>query len=180
MVGVPAAGAATTALLFGAGVAIVIVLVVALRGRLRALTLAGAVAAGALLLSLTAVPWIGWRFVEDLRTTTRLDAYERANMGPIQTYLPGYLLEGARPLIPAGASFSVAVGPSSANPLARSAFPALALVTLFPRASAPLDRAHWLLAWGVDPATLRDVTRIRVVHARQGPLPAVLLAERRK
>jgi hypothetical protein len=179
MVGVPAAGAVTNAVLFGAGFLLVAILAVTVRARLRALSLVEALVAAALLLSAVAVPWIGWRFVEDLRTTTQLDSYERANMGPVQAYLPGYLLDRARTAIPAGAGWAVAVGPSSANPLAQRTFASLALITLFPRPSEPIARTRWIIGWGVDPAHLRGVSTVRVVRPRQGSLPPVLLGERR-
>jgi hypothetical protein len=179
MLGVPAAGAATTALLFTAGILAAAVLAYLVRHRLRALDAAAGAVAAAFVLSLTAVPWIAWRFAEDLHTTTKLDPYERASMGPIQAYLPGYLVDGARARIPAGATWSAAVGPSKANPIARGAFASLVMITLFPRPSAALDRADWIVAWGVDPSRVAPVTGVRVVHAQQGPLPPVVIGRRR-
>jgi hypothetical protein len=175
MLGVPAATATTLVLLFGGGVAAVAVLCVLLRGRLGRVDGVGRVVAAALLLSLTALPWIGWRFAEDVHTTTGLDSYERANMGPIQAYLPGYLVNGARARIPTGATWAAAVGPSRANPVARGAFPSLVMITLFPRSSASIDRADWVVAWGEEPSTVARVTDVHVVHPRQGPLPPVVV-----
>jgi hypothetical protein len=178
MVGVPAAGTATTALLFAAGLVAACAVAVFLHSRLRGLEIASQVVAAAALLSIVALPWVGWRFVEDLRTTTKLDSYERENMGPIQAYLPGYLADGARARIPSAGTWAAAVGASAANPIARGAFPALLLTTLFPRVSAPVDRAGWIVAWGIDPACVAAVTDVHVVHARQGPLPPVVVAKR--
>jgi hypothetical protein len=180
MLGVPAASAATTAALLLAGIVAVAAAAVALRGRFRGLDAPARLVAAGLGLSLVALPWIGWRFVEDLRTTTKLDSYERANMGPIQAYLPGYLLDGARARIPADGTWAVAVGRSRANPLAQQAFPSLALVALFPRVSAPLGRAGWIVGFGADPASFTAVRGTEVVHARQGPLPPVVLAQTKR
>jgi hypothetical protein len=178
MLGVPTASTATIALLFAGGVLAAAVLCFLVRSRLRGADFAERVVAAGLLLSLTALPWIGWRFAEDVRTTTKLDSYERANMGPIQAYLPGYLVDGARTRIPVGATWAVAVGPSDANPIARGAFPSLVLTTLFPRPSVSIDRAAWVVAWGENPARVGRVSDVSVVHPRQGPLPPVVVARR--
>ncbi|MGZ4353416.1 MAG: hypothetical protein ACXVZ4_07715 [Gaiellaceae bacterium] len=180
MVGVPAASAATTLLLFVVGLAGVGLAAAVFRSRLRGLPLDARLATAALGLSLVAAPWLVWRFAEDLRTTTRYDSYERANAGPIQAFLPGYLVDGARSLIPPTASWATAVGPSDADPIAQKTFPALALVALFPRVSAPPSSADWIIGWGVDPRRVARVGRVAVAHPRQGPLPPVLVAPRRR
>jgi hypothetical protein len=180
MIGVPAASAATTALLFLVGIAAVVVGVFLLRRRAAGLTTEGRVVAAVLALSLVAVPWLAWRFAEDVSTTTGYDSYQRASAGPIQAYLPGYLVDGARSRIPAGATWSAAVGPGAGNAVARKAFPALVLTTLFPRVSAPAQTASWLVAWGVDPRRVARVSRVEVAHPRQGTLPPVLVAKARR
>lgn len=178
MVGVPAASAATTAALVLAGVLAASVLGAVLRRRLAPLRGEQRVVACAVALTVVAVPWVAWRFAEDLATTTKYDAYERANLGPIQAFLPGYLLDGARARIGPGDSWATVVGPSHANPIARQAFPALALASLFPRVSAQPAKADWIIAWGASPAGAARVERPVVVHPAQGPLPPVVLARR--
>ncbi len=180
MIGVPAAGAVTTALLVLAGLGVVAAAAFAVRRRVGGWGLETRVVAVAAGLSLAALPWIAWRFAEDLATTTRYDAYTRANAGPIQAYLPGYLADGARARIPPGATWAVAVGSSQANPVAQKAFPALVLITLFPRPSAPPGTASWIVGWGAPPASIVPVSRAVVVHPRQGPLPPVTVAKTRR
>jgi hypothetical protein len=157
VLGVPAASAATKAALFLLGSGLVAAALILLRGRLTGLRLEERLVVAAVALSLVALPWIGWRFVEDLRTTTRLDPYERANMGPIQAYLPGYVVSRARV---SGATWATQVGPVP-NQIARRAFPSLALISLFPRPSAPPGEADALLRYGFDP---EHPYRVVVVH----------------
>jgi hypothetical protein len=145
MLGVPAASAATTAALFFAGIIAVAFASYLARRRLRALETVERVIVACLALSLVALPWVGWRFVEDLRVTTKLDPYERANMGPIQAYMPGYLVQHVH----IRGTWTTDVGPTP-NEIARSAFPSLVLVKLFPQLSAPPGRADWIIRWGYD------------------------------
>ncbi len=180
MIGVPAASAATTALLFAIGAVAVAVAAAALRRRRHGLPPEARLVAAAVALSLVALPWVAWRFAEDLRTTTRFDAYERASMGPIQAYLPGYLVDGVRSRIPPGATWWADAGPAVPYSTARKAFPSLVLTTLFPRVSAPPRQASWIVAWGASPRAVRPVGRVRVAHPRQGPLPPVLVAKARR
>jgi hypothetical protein len=174
VLGVPAASAATTAALSLAGVVLAAVALFAFRRQLRALAVEERLVAAAAALSLLALPWIGWRFVEDLRTTTKLGSYERANMGPIQAYLPGYLVDGARGHVHGSWTPVVAAAP---NEVARKAFPSLVLTTLFPLPSAPPAKAAWIVGWGTPDAVGRNAI---VVHARQGPLPPVVVARTRR
>jgi hypothetical protein len=122
-----------------------------------------------------AVPYLVWRVVDDVRYTTALDPYERSAAGPIQAFLPGYLLDGADRLLPPDATYATSVGAGISSATARKAFPALATSSLFPRRSAPPDEAQWLVAWGVDRAKLRRLGAVSVVRAAEGSLPAVLV-----
>lgn len=177
MVGVPAASAATTALLVLAGLVAALVLARPAYRRFRPTGSEELLVAGALVVAVVALPWIGWRFVEDLSYTTKLDGYAARNAGPIQAYLPGYLADGAAKAIPPGATWATAVGGASANSIARQAFPSLVLVTLFPRASAPPSKAGWIVGWGAPPNRVAPVSRVQVVHPRQGPLPPVVVGK---
>lgn len=147
MLGVPAASAATTAALFLVGILVVALALYLVRSRLRRLETVERLVAASLALSLVALPWVGWRFVEDLRVTTKLDPYERENMGPIQAYMPGYLVQSVH----IRGTWTTDVGPHP-NEIARSAFPSLVLVKLFPQLSAPPGRADWVIRWGYDAA----------------------------
>lgn len=174
MYGVPAASLGTTLILFLIGAAVAAAAGFRIRRRYRSEEL---IVAAALVLSLVAVPWIAWRFGEDLSTTTRLDAYTRANAGPIQAYLPGYLLDKAKPVVAPAATWAAVTGPGLHNDVASRAFPALALVALFPRFSSPPESADWLLTAGVDPRAVTQVSNVRVIEAARGVLPPVRLAK---
>lgn len=174
MLGVPAASAATTALLFLLGLALVAVAGHLARRRLRPLRGVELLVAAGLALSLVGLPWIAWRFVEDLRYTTGLDAYDRASAGPIQAYLPGYLVDGARSRIPANGTWAAQAGPLS-NSIPAAAFPPLVLVTLFPRVSAPPATAGWILTLGAQPGTVARVRQTSVLRPATAELPAVRL-----
>ena len=127
-----------------------------------------------LAVTLGALPYLIWRFVEDLRVTTGLHGYAAESAGPIQAYLPGYLADGAQRLIPRDATYATVVGNIVPWPTARAAFPSLALKTLFPRRSVADPRAaDYVLAWGISPARVAAVDRIWVVRPRAGQYPAV-------
>src|SRR5437879_6366786 len=100
MLGVPASPGAFGWLVLALGAGGSVAVVGVLLPRLRRLPAAGVAAAGALALTCGVVPYLALRFVEDLRVTTRLDAYGASAAGPIQAYLPGYLVEGAQRHIP--------------------------------------------------------------------------------
>lgn len=174
MYGVPAASTATTAALFLVGIALAVVAGFRVRGRYRG---EERFVALAVVLSLIAVPWVGWRFAEDLSTTTRLDAYTRANAGPIQAYLPGYLVDAAKPVVGRRQTWAAVTGAGLGNSTAARAFPALVLTELFPRVSAPVRSADWLLAVGIEPRAVTHVTGVRVIETARGVLPPVRLAK---
>jgi hypothetical protein len=125
-------------------------------------------------------PYLVWRVVEDIRYTTRLDPYERQAAGPIQAFLPGYLVDGARTIVPPEDTYATVVGPTVPNAIARKAFPSLVLVSLFPRRSASRSDAQWIVAWGVPRQKLIRLGRVYVVHAALGPLPPVLAVRVRR
>ncbi|HZS62290.1 MAG TPA: hypothetical protein VFA43_23680 [Gemmatimonadaceae bacterium] len=177
MLGVPAASAATTALLVLCGLLLASALIVPARRFFRPSGNEEWLVFCAVGVAVVALPWIGWRFAEDLSYTTKLDSYSAQSAGPIQAYLPGYLASDAAKVIPRSATWATAVGASSANPIAQKAFPALVLITLFPRPSAPPHEAGWIVGWGAPPGRVARVKDARVVHPRQGPLPAVVVAK---
>jgi hypothetical protein len=149
-----------------------------LRRRIATATRASAAAAVAIALTVAAVPYVAWRFVEDLRVTTRLDAYGATAAGPIQAYLPGYLVDGAQRRIPRGATFATVVSPAIPWQPARAAFPALAMETLFPRVSVADPRsAGYVVTWGVAPGRVAPVSRTWVVRPRAGEYAAVYVGE---
>lgn len=176
MVGVPSASAATAALLLLLGLLIAVVAAYLGRRRLRALRGVDRFVTVIVAASLVSVPLLGWRVVKDMQYTTSLDPYERASAGPIQAFLPGYLVDGARSVIPADATWATGTGrvPSST---AASAFAPLAIVTLFPRVSADPARANWILTLGERPQAVAPVTRTRLLRPAVGLLPAAWLAE---
>jgi len=152
-----------------------------LRRRLSAAPRPTAAATVALALTIAAVPYVAWRFVEDVRVTTKLDAYGATAAGPIQAYLPGYLVDGAQRWIPRGATFATAVSPAIPWQPARAAFPSLAMQTLFPRISVTDPRsADYVVSWGMAPACVAPVSRTWVVRPRTGQYAAVYVGRVRR
>lgn len=152
-----------------------------LRPRLKAAAFPVATAEVALVLTAAALPFLAWRIVQDLRVTTGLDAYAAAAAGPIQAYLPGYLVDGAQRRIPVGATYATVVSPAVPWPAARAAFPSLAMETLFPRVSvADPRRAGYVLTWGLPPPRVVRVSRWWVVRPRAGEYAAVYVGEVRR
>jgi hypothetical protein len=181
LLGVPAApGAAGWALLALGAIAFVGAVAV-----LRRLLATGprptAVASIALALTVAAAPYVAWRFVEDLRVTTKLDSYGATAAGPIQAYLPGYLVDGAQRRVPLGATFATAVSPAIPWQAARVAFPSLAMQTLFPRVSVAAPRvADYVVTWGIPPASVARVSRTWIVRPRAGQYAAVYVGRVRR
>lgn len=134
-----------------------------------------------LLVTLAAAPYVCWRFVEDLRVTTRLDPYERAAAGPIQAYLPGYLVDGAVAHVPLEATVAAVASPRVPWAPARKAFPALVLETLFPRRTVAHPRnADYIITWGVKPQAVAPVSRVWTARPRVGDYPAVYVGKVRR
>lgn len=179
MLGVPSASPFLLAALFALGLAIVAGAWL-LGGRRRPDTAPELAVAVAVAAAVASLPYVGWRFVKDMQYTRSLDSYEQAAAGPIQSYLPGYLVDGARTVIPPGASYATVVGRSVPYADARDAFGPLALITLFPRQSVPVRDAQWLVAWGVSPSSVAPVGKVVVVQRRLGALPPVFVAKVRR
>jgi hypothetical protein len=179
MIGVPSASAATVALLLLAGIVFVALAAVIARRRLRSLGGVERVVAVALAASLASVPLLGWRIVKDLQYTTGLDAYTRANAGPIQAFLPGYLVDRARGVLPADATWATRTG-SVPSSTAAAAFSPLVLVTLFPRVSVEPARADWILTLGEEPQAVAPVRRTLLLRPAVGSLPAARLGQARR
>jgi hypothetical protein len=165
------------ALLAGGVVAAVLAFLM-LRRRVGPMPAVVAFAAACLTLTVAAVPYVLWRFADDLRVTTKLHGYDAASAGPIQAFLPGYLVDGAQRYIPRDATFATAVGPGIPWAPARAAFPSLALTTLFPRHSvADPTRADYIVSWGVSPGRIAPVSRVWVARPRAGAYAAVYVGK---
>ena len=136
------------------------------------------VLAAALGVTVASMPFSVWRMAEDMRFTTRLNDEQVEGAGPIQTFIPPYILDGVRPLIPRGDTYVTVTGPAVREELARTAFRYLALTALFPRTAAEdAADADWVIAWGGDPRDAGvDVEDVRVVRPAEGQIPAVVLA----
>jgi hypothetical protein len=160
VLGVPGSPGAIGVAAIALGLIAAIVALVLLRRWIHAEGLAGGAALVALVLAGAAIPYVVYRIGEDMRATTRLDAYSVAASGPIQAYLPGYLVEPVRRFVPRGATYATVVGSNVPYAPARAAFGSLALQTLFPRRSvADPSRADYVVSWGVEPS--------RIVHVRR-------------
>jgi hypothetical protein len=178
VLGVPASPGAAGWFLLAAGAAAAVVALFVLRR--RAPQMPPTVAASAVAITLTAamLPFVGWRFLEDLRVTTGLHGYDASAAGPIQAYLPGYLVDGAQRLIPRGATYATVVSRSVPWQPARAAFSSLAVQTLFPRRSVQDPQtADYVVAWGVRPTRVVRVTRVWVVRPRTGLYAAVYVGK---
>lgn len=180
MLGIPSSPGAVGLALLALGVVVAVLASSVLVKRRSRGELEDQMAAACVVVTVAVLPFIAWRFVQDLRLTTRLHGYDAAAAGPVQAYLPGYLVDNARELIPVDATYATAVGPSVPYASARKAFPSLALNTLFPRRSVPVADADYLLTWGVAPSAVSSVTRTVVARPRVGNLPAVLVGKVRR
>jgi hypothetical protein len=182
MLGVPAShGVLGWAAIFG-GIALASALAWLVRARIPR-DLAARAGIACLLVSVAALPYGAWRIGEDLRHTTRLHGYDRAAAGPVQTFLPGYLLDGVVKYIPRSATYATLVGNGVPWPAGRAAFPSLALQTLFPRVSEPIERADYVVGWGVSAAELSrraGGAHVIVARPRVAQDPPVLVAEVRR
>lgn len=180
MVGVPSGLGAVGGVLLAVGalIAVAVALLLVRRGPASSAPLGGLVAL-TLGVALGSVPVSVWRIVEDLRFTTSLDPVQARGAGPIQSYLPPYLLDRVPRLMPRGDTYYASA--SGVNRIARQAFPALALRALFPRIS--VDRpaeADWIVTLGVDPRRLASVGSVIVAREPFGVYPAVLVARVRE
>lgn len=181
MLGVPSSPGFLGWALLLSGVGVGALLCALLRRHIRAAPLPAAAASVCLAFTAAALPYVAWRFAEDLRVTTKLAGYDAAAAGPIQAYLPGYLVDGAPRLIPRTATYATAVGPSIPWAAARAAFPSLALQTLFPRRSVAEPRkANYVLTWGIQPARVAPVDRVWVIRPRLGDYAAIRIGRVRR
>jgi hypothetical protein len=139
---------------------------------------AGAAAAICLVVAAGATPYVLWRVGEDLRYTTRLHGYDVRAAGPVQAYLPGYLVDGAASVIPVGSTYATVVSPRVRWATARKAFPPLALTALFPRRSVAEPRdAEFVVTWGIEPRRVTRVSKAWLIRPRAGAYPAVLVGK---
>ena len=140
-----------------------------------------AFASACLILTIAAVPYVLWRFADDLRVTTKLHGYDAQAAGPVQAFLPGYLVDGAQRFIPRDATFATAVGSGIPWSSARAAFPSLARETLFPRRSvADPASADYIVSWGIRPGRIAPVSRSWVARARAVEYAAVYVGRVRR
>jgi hypothetical protein len=181
VLGVPSSLGASGSGLLALGTLILIAAVLRLRRRWAGLDAIAIAAQLCLVVTVAAVPYVCWRFVEDLRVTTRLDPYDRAAAGPIQAYMPGYLVDGAVPHVPAGATIAAVASRRVPWPAARAAFPSLVFETLFPRRTvARAADADYVITWGVRPEAVAPVSRVWVARPRVGDYLAVYVGKVRR
>jgi hypothetical protein len=177
VLGVPASQGAVGGLLIALGV---LAIVFGLGRARRAITSADlSTAAGivALIVAIGSAPYIVWRIVEDLRYTTRLSTYDATFAGPVQAYLPGYLLDGATRLIPPAATYATVVSPKVPWAPARTGFGPFAMNILFPRRAVADPRiADFVVTWGIAPGRVTTAQRIWVLP-RSSATPTVFVAQ---
>ena len=179
MLGVPSHPGATglAALVFG----ILVVSVAAFRLRFSwPRQVVERLAAAVAIVVVAAAPYLVWRVVSDLRTTTAMTSYDRGVAGPVQAFLQPYLLDPVKRIIGPGDTYATVAGAGVPYEPARQAFPSLALQTLFPRISTAPSRAEWIVAWGADPRSVARVGRVIVARAAAGAYPALLVARVRR
>jgi len=180
MLGAPSSPGAVGWALIALGLVLAVAALVRYRAAVRRQAPSAAAAIVVLVAAAAATPFVVWRIVDDLRYTTTLHGYDRAAAGPVQAYLPGYLVDGASRLIPPAATYATVVSPKVPWAPARSAFGALAMESLFPRRSVatPAD-ADYLVTWGVQPASVAHVQRVWTLRKAFGQSPTVYVARTR-
>ena len=177
MLGAPGSPGAVGWALIALGLVLAVAAIVRFRGAIRSQVLSVGAALVALIVVGAATPYIVWRIVEDLRLTTTMHGYDRAAAGPVQAYLPGYLVDGASLLIPPTATYATVVSPSVPWAPARVGFAPLAMESLFPRRSVENARdADYVVAWGVRPATIAPVQRVWTLRKAFGQSPTIYVA----
>lgn len=180
MLGIPSGLGLAGASLLLAGILVVAVAVWRRRASFPP-DLVGRAGAVCLLLTLAVVPYLAWRIVEDLRVTTAMSSYDLSVAGPVQAYLQPYLLDPVRELIPPGATYATVTGAGVEQDTARTAFPALAMTTLFPRRSvADPRRADWVIAWGTPLKGVAPFEKVIVARPAQAGYPAVVVGRVRR
>lgn len=177
MLGVPASPGAVGWLLIALGGVVIVVGLGLARRALGRADLPAAASTLALIVAVGSAPYIVWRIVEDLRHTTQLGAYDAKFAGPVQAYLPGYLLDGAPRLIPPSATYATVVSPTVPWAPARVGFGPFAMQILFPRRAVSDPRAaDFLVSWGVAPGRVTSTSRIWVLHRASPATPLVYVA----
>jgi hypothetical protein len=179
MLGVPSHPGAVGAAALVLGI-LAVALAVLWKRSLLPVDLGERLAVAAVLVVAAGAPYLVWRVVSDLRTTTAMTPYDRSVAGPVQAYLQPYLLDPVREIIGPRDTYATVVGPGVTYNAARQAFPSLALQTLFPRSSTVPSRADWIVAWGAQPSSVAKVGRVIVARAAAGPYPALLVARVRR
>jgi hypothetical protein len=177
VLGAPASPGAVGWALIAFGLVFAVAALVRFRGALRRRVPSVAAAIAAMIVVAAATPYVVWRIVEDLRYTTTLHGYDRQAAGPVQAFLPGYLLDGASRLIPSTATYATVVSPSVPWAPARAAFGSLAMQSLFPRRSvANVRDADYVVAWGLRPRTVAPVGRVWTLRKAFGQSPVIYVA----
>ena len=124
-------------------------------------TLATTVAAG---------PFVLWRVVEDIRYTSRLTAQQAEEIGANMNGLDERVFDRVRELVPPDATYAIEAAPGLDRRI-REALPKWAAFSLLPRVPvADLERADWIVSWGVPPSRLGlDVAEQRVILTDDEP-----------
>ncbi|HEY7398856.1 MAG TPA: hypothetical protein VH538_11180 [Gaiellaceae bacterium] len=178
MLGAPASPGVVGWALIAVGLVVGVAVLVRMRGVLGRQVPSVAAAIIALVVTAAATPYVVWRITEDVRYTTSLHGYDRAAAGPVQAYLPGYLVDGAARLIPRTASYATVVSPSVPWLPARTGFGPLTMESLFPRRSVANARdADYLVTWGVRPASVVSAARVWTLRKAFGQSPTIYVAK---
>lgn len=125
---------------------------------------------------LGSAPYVTWRFVTDIRYTSKIDSWLAPRYGVSEHGVHPELFDNAAALIPPGATYYLAPAPDLPSRM-RSAFIAWSLGYLLPRiaVSDPAD-ADWILTLGVDPATVGpELSKTWIVKEAVGDAPAASL-----
>jgi len=177
VLGVPASPGAVGWLLIAFGVVAIGVALARARRALYRTDLSSAAAVISLIVAIGSAPYIVWRIAEDLRYTTKLGAYDATFAGPVQAYLPGYLLDGASRLIPASSTYATVVSSKVPWAPARTGFGPLAMDILFPRRAVAEPRtADFIVTWGIAPNRVTSTRRTWVLRKASGTVPAIYVA----
>jgi hypothetical protein len=169
MLNLPSQPGTTGLILLACGVALGLVVFALLRdrvvGELAFVSTQRAVpwlVTGSLALTTAAAPFVIWRVAVDIRETGPVPAEHARFVGAETKLIDGELVEQIAGLLPADATYAVAVAPDAYLEIRESLAHWLGYA-LIPRRQVPDPRAaEWVVVWGGSPAALG----IRAVRSR--------------
>jgi hypothetical protein len=138
------------------------------------------VAAVALATAIGAAPYLSWRIVQDLRYTTRIDAFVAERIGAYEHDLEGRAFDRLAMMIPERATYYVDAYPDAPGD---PDFEQWTRYALLPRlaVSSP-ERADWVIILGANPRFWLDgglvpLSSVRELETSYGPRATIYVGE---